>query len=165
MSKSAEQKISTKHVKMKQRTNNFKLFSLLHKISKLHRLEPNTLKHLSRRKLRYNVHTSTRNRNKRVILFNKRNWSYNFCPYILLADVYASGTFLALAPFNVGLSDFSLNVFTKTIIRTCHYLCKRPMVSYNQQHKIIERVCSFCWIMCQFLCAFIAFLIALQWKR
>ena len=43
MSKSAEQKISTKHVKMKQRTNNFKSFSLLHKIIKIHRLEPNTL--------------------------------------------------------------------------------------------------------------------------
>ena len=52
MSKSAERKITTKHAKVNQRADNFKLFSLLYKISKLHRLEPNTLKH-SRRKARY----------------------------------------------------------------------------------------------------------------
>ena len=43
MPKSAEPKVSTKHVKVNQRADNFKSLRLLHKISKLHRLEPNTL--------------------------------------------------------------------------------------------------------------------------
>ena len=38
-------------------------------------------------------------------------------------------------------------------------------MSKFQENKHTPGVCSFCWIVCKFLCALIAFLIALQWKR